>query len=149
MVRLKVIEVAKPSESAVSMAMQYAGVSDEGQRAILESCLVRAFDVIQKCANKALLPGRWRVTATDYAGEVRVYMGGTVEYVSGREGERIPFRQYGDTVLLSGDYAEVVFSTEVDEAEYDALLPVVLKYATALYDWEDTTVLNSILKECL
>lgn len=149
MVRLKVIEIAKPGEGAVSMAMQYAGVSDEGQKAILESCLVRAFDIVQKYANKALLPGRWRVTATDYAGEVKVYMGGTVEYVSGREGERIPFRQYGEAVVLSGDYAEVVFSTEVNEAEYDALLPAVLKYATALYDGEDAVVLNSILKECL
>ena len=43
----------------------------------------------------------------------------------------------------------MVFTTEVEQAEYDVLLPVVLKYATALYDGEEARVLNEILKEAL
>lgn len=149
MVKLRVIEQGAPTDGALNMLMKYAAVFDEGQKEILSSCLVRAMDMVQRTADVALLPGRWRIVASEYNGEIKVYMGGTVESVSGRHGEAIPFRQYGDKVFVSGDYAEVVFTTEVDPAQYDILLPVVLKYATALYDGEGAVVLNSILKEAM
>lgn len=149
MVKLKVIEQGTPSDGTLSMLMKYAAVSDEGQKEILSSCLVRAMDMVQRYADKALLPGKWRIVASDYRGEIKVYMGGTVEYVSGRQGQSISHQQFGNTVYVGGDYAEVVFTTEVEQAEYDALLPVVLKYATALYDGEDSKELNAILKEAL
>lgn len=149
MVKLRVIEQGTPTDTALPMLMRYAAVFDEGQKEVLSSCLVRAMDIIQRTADVALLAGRWRIVASEYNGEIKVYMGGMVENVSGRQGEAIPFQQYGDKVFVSGDYAEVVFTTEVDPAQYDVLLPVVLKYATALYDGEDAVVLNSILKECL
>ncbi len=149
MVKLRVIEQAKPTDGALNQLMKYAAVFDQGQREILSSCLVRAMDMVQRTADVALLPGRWRIVATEYNGEIKVYMGGMVENVSGRQGEAIPFKQYGDKVFVSGDYAEVVFTTEVDPAQYDVLFPVVLKYATALYDGEDTVELNSILKEAM
>lgn len=149
MVKLSVIECGRPSQGALDMLMMYASVSDQGQRTILESCLVRAFDVVQRYADVALLPGRWRIVASDYSGEINVYMGGVVEYVSGRSGQALTYLQYGNKVSIPGNYAEVVFTTTVNPIQYDALLPVVLKYATALYDGEDTKELNSILKECL
>ena len=149
MVKLRVIEQGKPTDGALNMLMKYAAVFDEGQKEILSSCLVRAMDMVQRTADVALLPGRWRIVATEYNGEIKVYMGGMVESVSGRQGEAIPFNQYGDKVFVSGDYAEVVFTTEVDPAQYDVLFPVVLKYATALYDGEDSVELNSILKEAM
>lgn len=149
MVKLRVIEQAKPTDGALDQLMKYAAVFDQGQREILSSCLVRAMDMVQRTADVALLPGRWRIVASDHDGEIKVYMGGMVESVSGRQGEAIPFKQYGDKVFVSGDYAEVVFTTEVDPAQYDVLFPVVLKYATALYDGEDTVELNSILKEAM
>lgn len=149
MVRLSVIEQGKPSDSALQMLMKYAAVIDEGQKEILSSCLVRAMDMVQRTADVALLAGKWRIVASDYPGEINVYMGGMVESVTDRHGMAIPFQQTGNKVIVSGDYAEVVFATEVNAAEYDALLPVVLKYATALYDGEDTMKLNAILKEAL
>ena len=149
MVKLRVIEQGKPTDGALNMLMKYSAVFDEGQKEILSSCLVRAMDMVQRTADVALLPGRWRIVASEYNGEIKVYMGGVVENVSGRHGEAIPFQQYGDKVFVSGDYAEVVFTTEVDPAQYDDLFPVVLKYATALYDGEDTVELNSILKEAM
>jgi hypothetical protein len=149
MVKLRVIEQEKPTDAVLDMAMQFAGVSDIGQRSILGICLVRAMDIVQRTADVGLLPGRWRIVASEYNGEIKVYMGGMVESVSGRQGEAIPFKQYGDKVFVSGDYAEVVFTTEVDPAQYDVLLPVVLKYATALYDGEGAVVLNLILKEAM
>lgn len=149
MVKLKVIEQGTPSDGALSMLMKYASVSDEGQKEILSSCLVRAMDMVQRYADRALLPGKWRIVASDYRGEIKVYMGGKVEYVSDRHGLPISHQQFGNTVYVGGEYAEVVFTTEVEPAEYDALLPVVLKYATALYDGEDSKELNAILKEAL
>lgn len=149
MVKLRVIEQGAPTDGVLMMLMKYAAVFDEGQKEILSSCLVRAMDIVQRTADVALLPGRWRIVASEYNGEIKVYMGGVVENVSGRQGEAIPFKQYGDKVFVSGDYAEVVFTTEVDTAQYDVLLPVVLKYATALYDGEGAVVLNSILKEAM
>lgn len=149
MVKFSVIEQGKPSDSALQMLMKYAAVFDEGQKEILSSCLVRAMDMVQKAADTALLPGKWRIVASEYNGEIKVYMGGVVESVTDRHGMAIPFQQAGNKVIVSGDYAEVVFATEVNAAEYDALLPVVLKYATALYDGSDAVTLNAILKEVL
>lgn len=150
MVKLKVIELAKPSDAVLDMLMQYAGVSDAGQRTILAGCLTRAMDMVQKYADKALLAGRWRVVASDNNGEIPVYMGGTAEYVTDRHGAQIPFVQRDNKVIVGADeYVEVVFTTEVDHADMDILLPVVYQYATALYDGEDARVLYSILKEAL
>ena len=149
MVKLRVIEQDKPTDGALNMLMKYAAVSDEGQKEILSSCLVRAMDLVQRTADVALLPGRWSIIASEYNGGIKVYMDGVVESVTDRNGSEVPFRQCGDMLYLSGDYAEVVFITEVDPAQYDVLLPVVLKYATALYDGSDAVTLNSILKEAM
>lgn len=131
------------------MLMKYAAVSDEGQKEILSSCLVRAMNLVQRYADVALLPGKWHIVATEHSGEINVYMGGMVESVTDRNGLPISHQQFGSKVYVPGDYAEVVFTTEVDPAQYDVLLPVVLKYATALYDGSDAVTLNSILKEAL
>lgn len=149
MVKLRIIEQGEPSESVMMALAKYAAVIDEGQKDILKGCLVRALDIIQRYADVALLPGRWRIVASDYAGEIKVYMGGKVQNVSGRHGEALPYEQIGDKVMVGGEYAEVVFTTEVVMAEFNSLLPVVLKYATALYDGEDSVKLNSILKEAM
>ena len=149
MVRLEVIEMAEPSIEALNKTALFAAVSDETQKGILMDCLKRAFHIVQRCADRALLAGTYRIVASDYPGEINVYMGGTVEAVKDRHGLPIPYQQFGNKVMVSGDYAEVVFATAVNDAEYDALFPVVLKYATALYDGSDAVTLNAILKEVL
>lgn len=150
MVRLEVIEVAKPDASAVDALAQYAAVSDAGQRRLLEDTLARAFDIVQKSADVALLAGRWRVQAEEYPGFVKVYMGGEVESVTDGYGFVIPFNQRGNKVYVgTNGFVEVTFTTTVNGADYDRLLPVVLRYATALYDGKDSRELNAILKECL
>lgn len=150
MVRLKVIELAKPSDAVLDMLMQYASVSDAGQKDILRGCLERAMDSVQRYADKALLAGRWRVVADDHGGSVPVYMGGVVENVTDNRGGLMQYEQKGSRVILGTDaYCEVVFTTEVEQADMDTLLPVVFQYATALYDGEDARVLNAILKEMI
>ena len=148
MVRLEVIEIEQPSEYALESLMAYASVSDEGQKDILKECLVRAFDMVQRASDTALLSGKWRISADDHSGTLRVYMNGKVESVTDGTSP-VMYNQKGRNVYVGTDeYCEVVFTTEVNEAEYARLLPVVLRYATALYDGKEGRELNVILREC-
>ena len=148
MVRLEVIEIEQPSEYALESLMAYASVSDEGQKDILKECLVRAFDMVQRASDTALLSGKWRISADDHSGTLRVYMNGKVESVTDGTSP-VMYNQKGRNVYVGTDeYCEVVFTTEVNEAEYVRLLPVVLRYATALYDGKEGRELNAILREC-
>lgn len=150
MVRLEVIEMSEPDVMALDALKAYAAVSDDGQNGILMMALKRAFDMVQRTANVALLPGRFRICAEDHPGIVNVYMGGKVQAVTDGNGLAHSFNQRGCTVYVGTDgYFEVEFTTEVNAADYDRLLPVVMRYATAIYDGEDTKVLNDILKEVL
>ena len=148
MVRLEVIEIEQPSEYALESLMAYASVSDEGQKGILKECLVRAFDMVQWASDTAILSGKWRISADDHSGTLRVYMNGKVESVTDGTSP-VMYNQKGRNVYVGTDeYCEVVFTTEVNEAEYARLLPVVLRYATALYDGKEGRELNTILREC-
>lgn len=146
MVRLEVIEMAEPSCSALDALRAYAAVSDAGQDYLLSMALRRAFSMVQSFADVALLAGTFRVSADDHNGTIRLYMGGKATEVTGASS----FVQRGDIVHVGTDgYCEVVFRTEVSPADYDRLFPVVLKYATAVYDGKDSRELNQILRECL
>jgi hypothetical protein len=64
-------------------------------------------------------------------------------------GVAVSHHQRGRSVYVGTDrYVEVTFTTEVNAADYDRLLPVVLQFATAIYDGQDSRTLNSILTQC-
>jgi hypothetical protein len=112
MVRLEVIEIEQPSEYALESLMAYASVSDEGQKDILKECLVRAFDMVQRASDTAILSGKWRISADDHPGIVRLYMGGKVETVTDCNGLPVMFNQRGRNVYVGTDeYVEVTFTT--------------------------------------
>lgn len=150
MIRLEVIEIAEPGSADLDALKAYAAVSDAGQDAVLRPALMRAFDLVQRHADVALLPGRFRICADEHPGSIRVYMGGKVEAVTDGHGLPVSFNQRGNRVHVGTDgYCEVEFSTSLNPADYDRLLPVVLRYATALYDGKDGRELNQILKEAI
>jgi hypothetical protein len=149
MIRLEVIEMAEPGTGALDALKAYAAVSDAGQDDVLKMSLKRAFDVVQRYSDVALLPGTFRVCAEDHPTTVNVYMGGKVTDVKDDRGVAVSHHQRGRSVYVGTDrYVEVIFTTEVNPADYDRLLPVVLRYATAIYDGKDAKELNQILKEC-
>lgn len=149
MVRLEVIEMSEPGCSALDALKAYAAVSDAGQDYLLSMALRRAFGMVQSYADRALLGGTLRVCADGHDGMVRLYMGGKATEVVGASGESVSFKQRGDSVQVGTDgYVEVVFRTDVNPADYDRLFPVVLKYATAVYDGKESRELNQILREC-
>lgn len=151
MIRLQIIELAEPSASALEDLKNYAAVvCGNEQDSLLKSALVTAFDKVQRMADVALLPGRWKVCADDHSGIVPVYMGGKVVSITDEYGDVVRYNQRGGRVHLSTeDYVEVEFVTDVIPANYARYMPVVCQYATALYDGQDDKVLNSILKQCL
>lgn len=149
MVKLDVIESERPSAVSLDMLRQYAAVSDTSQDHLLSMALSRAFSMVQRSADVALLPGRYCVKADDHRGEVRVYMGGKAVLVRDAQGKTINYRQAGAVVYVPTEgYVEVEFTTTVSDDDYVRLLPVVLKYATAVYDGAASNELNAILREC-
>lgn len=149
MVRMEVIQIAEPSAMALDALKQYAAVSDAGQDNTLTIALKRAFDMVQRTADVALLPGTFRVCASDHPRTVNVYMGGKVTSVVDDHGVEVSHHQRGRSVYVGTDrYVEVTFTTEVNAADYDRLLPIVLQYATGIYDGQDSRTLNSILLQC-
>jgi hypothetical protein len=149
MVRLEVIETDIPNDDALQMFKAYAAVSSDGQDALLMSMLKRAFAIVQRYADVALLGGRYRIVAEDHHGIVKVYMGGKAESAVNGNGNAVSFEQEGNVLFLtSSSPVQVEFTTTPNADEYDSLLPVVLRYATALYDGKDSRELNQILKEC-
>ena len=150
MVRLEVIEMQEPASEALDALKTYAAVSDAGQDYLLAMALRRAFGMVQQQANRALLAGRFIVKAADHGRNLRAYMGGRCVSVKDGDGAEVSWHQRGEFVYVGTDEpveAEVV--THVNAADYDALLPVVLKYATAIYDGKESRELSQILRECL
>lgn len=139
----------EPGKGALDALKAYAAVSDAGQDDVLNMSLRRAFDIVQRVSDVALLPGTFRICAEDHPRTVNVYMGGKVTDVKDDNGLAVSHHQRGRSVYVGTDrYVEVTFTTEVNQADYDRLLPVVLQYATAIYDGQDSRTLNSILPQC-
>ena len=149
MIRLEVIEIAEPGSYALGDLKAYAAIANDAQDNLLKSILATAFDKVQRTADVALLPGRWRIVADDHARVLRVYMGGRVQKVTDSTGE-VSFNQRGSRVYVgTDDTVEIEFTTEVIPANYARYIPVVCQYATALYDGQDDKTLNRILNQCL
>ena len=150
MIRLEVIELQEPTHEALDALKAYAAVSDNGQDYLLAMALRRAFGMVQQTANRALLAGRYIIKAADHPRTIRAYMGGQCVSVKDGDGAEVSWHQRGEFVYVGTDgpvEAEIV--THVNAADYDALLPVVLRYATAIYDGKESRELSQILRECL
>ena len=134
---------------------QYASVPDHSRDALLTALLKTAVLKVQEFADRALVKCTVRQTArVPESGVFELWLGGgEVESVdvpssgwetswSALDGQRL-------RVSPTGQDAEVVFRAEPKEADLVKLKPTVFRYGTALYDGEDTEVLNRILLECL
>ena len=89
--KLRLLEVAEPSDYALDDLKRYAAVADEAQDTLLRSALANAFDKVQRTADVALLPGRWKICAEDYPRVLNVYMGGRVVSVTDGNGNAVSY----------------------------------------------------------
>lgn len=154
MARLEILSVEEGfCRSLLEQFKQYASVPDDSRDALLESLLRTAILRVQESADKAILTCTVRQTSVvpESTGIIRLYLGGgIIKSITGAWRQFVPFDPLpGGKVqtFVRGQVVEVTFETEPNEADKDNLLPSVFRYATALYDGEDASVLASILNE--
>lgn len=150
MITSRIIDSEKASEQALQALKSYAGISDDSQDYLLTSMLNRAFLKVQEYEDVALLASTIEVTVTDKEDEfVKLYQGAAeILSVTNAEGAAITHKLISARQLrVSGSVVKVTYTTEPTDENYQYLLPVVLRYATALYDGADVAELNKILWE--
>lgn len=118
---------------------------------MLSGLLTRAAFVVQEYADTSVLACSFRLSV-DSVEDRRVRLYQTVaEVLSVKDatGEDVPYTQEGRTVVLGNDApaVSVEYRTVPDLGEQERLLPVVLRYATALYDGQDNAELTKIVQE--
>lgn len=156
MAKLEIISIEEAFwDNALEEFKQYASVPDHSRDALLRSLLQTAVMKVQEFADRALLRCTVRQTArVPESGRFPLFLGGG-EVSSVRVPSSAWTASYdaiADGVLRvspTGLDAEVVFSTAPKVSDIARLKPTVFRYATALYDGEDTDTLNRILLECL
>ena len=130
---------------------QYASIPSSGQDVMLSGLLTRAALVIQEYADTSVLACSFRLSSDSVEDRsVRLYQTvSEVVSVTGADGAEVPFRLEGRTVILGRDVTavSVEYRTAPDLGEQERLLPVVLRYATALYDGQDNAELTKIVQE--
>lgn len=135
---------------------QYASMPDGSRDAVLRGLLQSAILRVQEYGDKALLEcvAKQVVTVPEDSGVIRLYLGGgDVESLKKTsDGNSVPFDPLPGgklNVFVRGCEVEVVFRTKPVVGELERCKATVLRYATALYDGENTAALNSILNEVL
>lgn len=151
MIRLTLISSEPVSGQWLEAFRQYASIPSPGQDAMLSGLLTRAALVIQEYADTSVLACSFRLYANSVEDRsVRLYQTvSEVVSVTGAGGEEVPYSLEGRTVILGSDAAavSVEYRTVPDLGEQERLLPVVLRYATALYDGQDNAELTKIVQE--
>ncbi len=155
MIRLNIDQCAEPQKSQLEMLKQYASVPDSSRDALLKMLLVRAMKTVQDAAGKSLLPCTLTLTVSEREttddNVIKLYhTPDTIESVTDGDGNAIEYTKNASALFLQS-FAETVivkYTTRPDPAQADSLFAVVLQYATALYDGEDTITLAKILSQC-
>lgn len=139
--------------SLLEQFKQYASVPDNSRDALLQQLLQSAVLRVQEFADRPIVRTKVQQTVTvpNGSGIVRLYMGGgDIESVTSEDGTELAFDPLpGGRLQLfrrSGTVT-ITYTTTPSEGELERLLPTVFRYATALYDGEDSEVLNKILME--
>lgn len=152
MIRLQIIKSGNPTTDQLERLKQYASVPTDSRDALLMGCLQRAMIAIQEAADAALLPCTFSLTITDVkAGETfSLYAGGEkIIEVKDQEGHTPSFMSSCGQITIKQSCQRVVIKYE--NAVLPSIIkkyePVVWQYATALYDGEDFTTLQTILNQ--
>ena len=154
MPRLEVIEIVGGiCPDWLTELKQYASVPDGTRDAMLSSLLRTAVLRVQEYADRALVKTRLRLTTVipDNSGRVRLYEGGgQIESITAEDGTELrydPLPGCWIQLYSRGGIARITYVTSPLEGDVTRNKVVALRYATALYDGEELSVLNSILAE--
>ena len=133
---------------------QYAAVPDGSRDAVLTGLLTTALLRVQEYSDRALVAcvAKQVCMVPEDSGVIRLYLGGgdVVSLRTTNGGNNVAYDPIAGgklNVFVRGCEVEVVFKTKPEVGELERAKATVLRYATALYDGENTIVLNSILSE--
>ena len=156
MAKLEYIEIAENySANFLETFRQYASVPDDSRDALLLAMLKASVLKVQEFADRALVECTVRQTGiVPESGRFQLYLGGgEVISISAPSSPVSPSYDTlaGNLLRVSPTETEVqvVFKVTPKEEDMVRLQPTLFRYATALYDGEDTDVLNRILLEVL
>lgn len=153
---LKTLAIVQPAPMLAALLgelKQYAAVPDSSRDAMLGEIVKAAALRVQEYADVAFIATRLQLTARPVGGRVKLYEGGgdISSVISARTGASLDYERTGDELTVCGYDGPVVvtYTTDPSEGEQVRLKPVVLRYATAVYDGRETSELNAILNEAL
>lgn len=147
MIRLSLISTEGIGCEDLSELRRYASVPEESQDALLRKLMLRAAVAVQEYADESVIPCTFRLTVTDNTDtEVKLYQ--SVSEVVSVEGAS-SWSLSGRILTLKGasGTVTVTYRTQPEEGERQRLMPVVLRYATALYDGLGSDELSAIVRE--
>lgn len=152
MITFETILAANPTSEQLAEFKEYASVN-AGSDTLLASMLKSAFLAVGEWEDVSLLVCSCRVSVTEREcayEPVRLF--GTpdeIDSIQDGRGEEMDGTLVGKDVILAGgaESVAVTYTTKVDAGSLSRLLPKVYRYATALYDGEDSQGLNRILTE--
>ncbi len=151
MIRLTIISAEDIRCEWLQELKRYASVPDDSQDALLRSLLRRAALEVQEYADSSLLACSFRLDVTDNEdSRIRLYQTvSDVTSVTDGNGRSLGYSLSGNSVSLStlSETVSIMYDTVPDEGEVGRLLPVAIRYATALYDGQDNTELTKIIQE--
>lgn len=155
MIQVRILQCNDPLADHLEQFKQYASVPDDSRDGILLKMLKRAMLAVQESSNVAMLPCKLEVMlAPVWPGDtIRLYQGGkTILSVKDSQGEDLTYAREGDIIKIletpkTWSTAVVVYQNEVIVPEAEKLQPVVWQLATAIYDGEDASVQNAILRQ--
>lgn len=145
------------SPSLIEEVKQYAAMPDDSRDAVLVSMLQSAILRLQEYADRALVECTVRQTVTmpENTAVFTLYLGGgDVESVkSTNAANSIAYAVLATNKIFihsfAGSEVEIVYKTKPAAGEFAKAKATILRYVTALYDGENTEVLNSIMNEML
>lgn len=151
MIRLTIISAEDIRCEWLQELKRYASVPDDSQDALLRSLLRRAALEVQEYADSSLLACSFRLDVTDNEdSRIRLYqtVSGVTSVTDG-SGRSLGYSLSGNSVSLStsSETVSIMYDTVPDEGEVGRLLPVAIRYATALYDGQDNSELEKIIQE--
>lgn len=130
---------------------RYAGAVDDSQDAILQQMLTSAALEVQDRADRSVLACEMELRIDGNTRRaVRLYQTpDRVVSVTTPDGAAVDYAAEGREVRTGGVFPSLVirYTTMPDKAEQARLMPLVMQYATALYDGQ-TDELEKILSQC-
>lgn len=150
MIERNIIEREEPMVGWLDTLKKYASVPDDSQDALLYALLVRACLRVQEMADRSILACTYELREEGIEDNtVRLYETvSAVLSVKTPDGHEVGWSERGRSLRVYADEAVVIYRTEPKAGDIDDLLPVVMQYATALYDGEDSRTLANILMQC-